>query len=69
MAQSPVFSEYCPYEPPIALWELVENYVPPHERQEIRKMLGESLVEQSLELHQEVNLIPTFASVFWEYNK
>ena len=43
------------YEPPISLWSLVENHVHPHEREEVRNMLGASLVEQSLELHDEVS--------------
>ena len=42
------------YEPPISLWELIKSYVPEHELQEIKNILGESLVEQSIELHQEV---------------
>ena len=42
------------YEPPISLWQIVEQYVPPHEHEEIKNMLGESLVDQSLELHNEV---------------
>lgn len=54
MSDSPLPQDNCQYEPPAALWELVEKNVPLHEREEIRKMLGESLVEQSLELHQEV---------------
>ena len=43
------------YEPPISLWFLVENHVHPHEREEVRNMLGASLVEQSSELHDEVS--------------
>ena len=46
---------YC-YEPPPSLWALVESYVSEHEREEIRTVLGESLIEQSQELHQEVNI-------------
>ena len=44
----------CPYEPPDSLWGLIEKSTPSHEREEIKHMLGEDLVEQSLELHQEV---------------
>ena len=44
----------CPYEPPDSLWNLVEKSTPPHEREEIKRMLGVDLVEQSIELHEEV---------------
>jgi hypothetical protein len=44
------------YQPPISLWKLVKQYVPDHEREEIKSMLGESLIDQSQELHQEVLL-------------
>ena len=44
----------CPYEPPDSLWSLVEKSTPPHEREEIKRMLGGDLVEQSIELHEEV---------------
>ena len=44
------------YEVPVSLWSLVENTVSEHERDEIKNMLGESLVEQSIELHQEVRI-------------
>lgn len=43
---------YCP---PLSLWHLVEQHVPFHEQDEIKNMLGDSLVELSLELHDEVN--------------
>ena len=42
------------YVPPESLWRLVEENVAPGERQEIRDALGDSLVEQSLELRTEV---------------
>ena len=42
------------YEPPVSLWSLVVQYAPGHEQDEMKNILGESLVEQSLELHQEV---------------
>ena len=45
------------YEPPASLWGLVENNVPESERLEVKRMMGESLVEQSLELHDEVRSI------------
>ena len=44
----------APYEPPVSLWLLVEKHVPTNEWQEVKRILGESLVDQSLELHQEV---------------
>ncbi len=58
MSHSPPPVDLCGYEPPISLWSLVENHVAAHEREEIKNMLGASLVEQSLELHQEVGGIP-----------
>ncbi|KAK6180038.1 hypothetical protein SNE40_012259 [Patella caerulea] len=45
------------YNPPSSLWRLIEEHISPHETQEIRSMLGESLIEQSLELHQEVETL------------
>lgn len=42
------------YEPPVSLWGIVVQNVPGHEQEEMKNVLGESLVEQSLELHQEV---------------
>ena len=51
--ESPPFDLQA-YEPPLSLWKLVELYVPYHEREEIKNMLGESIVDQSLELHEEV---------------
>ncbi|KAI0243133.1 hypothetical protein LSAT2_008231 [Lamellibrachia satsuma] len=46
-----------PYEPPTSLWSLVVTFVPEHERIEVKNLLGESLVDQSLELHEEVNTL------------
>ena len=51
--ESPPFDLQA-YEPPLSLWKLVEQHVPDHEREEIKSMLGESIVDQSLELHDEV---------------
>ncbi|XP_060596231.1 uncharacterized protein LOC132750299 [Ruditapes philippinarum] len=45
------------YQPPISLWKLVKQYVPDHEREEIKSMLGESLIDQSQELHQEIETL------------
>ncbi|KAK3089836.1 hypothetical protein FSP39_006949 [Pinctada imbricata] len=45
------------YEPPISLWQIVEQHVPKHEHEEIKNMLGQSLVDQSLELHNEIETL------------
>ncbi|XP_033738128.1 coiled-coil domain-containing protein 24-like [Pecten maximus] len=45
------------YNPPISLWQLVEQHVPKHEQDEIKNLLGESMVDQSLELHQEIDVL------------
>jgi len=42
------------YHPPPSLWKLIESCTSVHELPEVKHLLGESLVEQSLELHQEV---------------
>ena len=55
MANAPAPADLWAYEPPISLWSLVEKHVHPHEREEVKNMLGASLVEQSLELHDEVS--------------
>lgn len=43
-----------PYEPPPSLWQLIESCTSCHELPEVKRLLGESLVEQSQELHEEV---------------
>lgn len=45
------------YMPPLSLWRLVEQHVPPNEQDEIKSMLGESIVDQTLELHNEIHLL------------
>lgn len=45
------------YEPPESLWRLVEENVSLEEKEEVREILGDSLVDQSLELHAEVKCI------------
>lgn len=45
------------YEPPLSLWNLVEQHVSPYEQTEIKNMLGESLVDQTLELHGEIDTL------------
>lgn len=42
------------YQPPPSLWKLIESYTSGHELPEVKRLLGESLVEQSQELHEEV---------------
>lgn len=54
MSYSPPPADVSGYEPPASLWALVETNVPESERVELKRMMGESLVEQSLELHDEV---------------
>lgn len=45
------------YEPPESLWKLVEENVTVEETSEIREILGDSLVDQSLELHAEIEAL------------
>jgi len=42
------------YQPPPSLWQLIESCTSSHELPEVKHLLGESLVEQSVELHREV---------------
>ncbi|XP_038049620.1 coiled-coil domain-containing protein 24-like [Patiria miniata] len=56
MAMTPTSSMEA-YAPPDCLWRLVEENVAPGERQEIRDVLGNSMVDQSLELHTEVEAL------------
>ena len=55
MAGTSESDDYGSYEPPTSFWSIVEGFVPDHERTEVKNLLGESLVEQSLELHKEVS--------------
>ncbi|XP_051868856.1 coiled-coil domain-containing protein 24 [Pristis pectinata] len=45
------------YEQPLSLWKLIEECVPPCERDEIRVILGESAVDLTLDLHAEVAML------------
>ncbi|KAM5148434.1 coiled-coil domain-containing protein 24 [Mantella aurantiaca] len=49
------YGEMC--DPPVSLWRLVEDQVPPSERAEIRRILGEAAVDLSLDLHAEVEVL------------
>ncbi|XP_046549033.1 coiled-coil domain-containing protein 24-like [Haliotis rubra] len=52
------------YKPPLSLWQLVEDVVSSHEQGEVKRILGESLVDQSIELHEEVS---TLLSILQDY--
>ncbi|XP_071511316.1 coiled-coil domain-containing protein 24-like [Diadema antillarum] len=54
------------YEKPLSLWKLVEEVVSTEERPDIRDILGISLVEQSLELHEEVD---NLLSIWQDYRE
>ena len=56
MATSQAGSHHV-YEPPVSLWKLVSAHIPESEWPEVKIMLGESLVQQSIELHEEVKNI------------
>ena len=43
------------FEPRPSLWRLVEQSVPGSERVEIKEVLGEDLVDETLDLHNEVS--------------
>ncbi|KAL8580552.1 hypothetical protein ACOMHN_057995 [Nucella lapillus] len=45
------------YTPPLSLWHLVEQSVMTEEQDEIKSMLGTSLVETTLDLHNEVQML------------
>lgn len=40
-----------------SLWKFIEEYVPESERIEIKEALGEDLVDETLDLHNEVGYI------------
>ncbi|XP_076462816.1 uncharacterized protein LOC143295136 [Babylonia areolata] len=45
------------YHPPLSLWRLVEQNVSPEQQDEIRSMLGTSLIETTLDLHNEIDML------------
>lgn len=51
------------YTPPLSLWELVEQNITTHERDEIKSMLGVAMVEETVELHEELR---TFLDIWRE---
>ena len=58
MAMSGIaISDTWTYTPPLSLWKLVEQTVSPEEQEEIRSMLGTSLIENTLDLHNEVTYL------------
>lgn len=54
---SPEYPNPIGYYAPQSVWELIEERVPEHEREEIKRMLGYSKVEESLDLHKEVGYL------------
>ena len=42
------------FELPSSVWKLILSMCPSREVDEVRKVLGESLVEQACDLHEEV---------------
>ena len=47
--------DYRDYEPPESVWKLVTAQIPESEWPEVKIILGEDSVEQSMELHEEVS--------------
>ncbi|CAH1266949.1 CCDC24 [Branchiostoma lanceolatum] len=45
------------YEPPMSLWRTVEEHVPAGELEEVKGILGTTLVEQCMDLHAEVRTL------------
>lgn len=48
-----------------SLWKFIGEYVPESERIEIKEALGEDLVDETLDLHNEVGYIYMYMYVFW----
>lgn len=40
-----------------SLWRLIEEFVAEPERPEIKEVIGEGLIDETIELHEEVNKI------------
>lgn len=45
------------YEPPLSLWGIIQEHIADSEQFEVKKVLGEDLIEQSKELRQEVSSV------------
>ena len=52
-----------PYEPPCSVWEILVSILPSSEHDIVKKFLGDSLVEQASDLHDEVKSLLEI----WEY--
>ena len=50
------------FELPPSVWKLILSFCPDREASEVRKVLGESLIEQTCDLHEEVSGGETFAN-------
>merc|ERR1712226_118339 len=46
-----------PYEPPCSVWEIILSLLPHSEHEIVRRFLGESLVEQTSDLHEEIKCL------------
>ena len=53
------------YEPQPSLWNYIKMCASKHELPEVKLLLGQSLVEQSLELHQEVSVVFLAVLMVW----
>jgi hypothetical protein len=50
-------SECVPYEPPESLWQLIRSVANERELDVMKRVIGESLVETSLDLHGEIDTL------------
>lgn len=49
--------DYVVFQPRQSLWKLVEEFARENERREIKEIVGEDIIDETVDLHKEVTII------------